>query len=109
MYLLWCSLIPEFFRYLPTLFLNKSVHSTFQCIYSFQLVTLFLIPNEQALVPGINTLLEDLFCTGMSGDVSKVSPTEAAAENDERKDTYCTMTNRENQIDISTEMFVCPI
>jgi len=39
----------------------------------------------------------------MSGDASKeVSPTGVAAENVERGDTYCTITNDENQI-------VCPI
>jgi hypothetical protein len=44
----------------------------------------------------------------MSGHVlSKVPPTEIATENLEPQDTH--YTNDENQIDSSTEMFVCPI
>ena len=61
---------------------------------------------EQALVPGIST--EDFICTRMSGDVSKVSPTEIEAENAvESQDMHCT--NDENQIDTtcSTKMCVC--
>ncbi len=55
--------------------------------------------------------MEAFFCTRISGDVSnEVSPTEVATENVEREDTYCTMTNDENQIDTTiTDLFVCPI
>jgi hypothetical protein len=65
---------------------------------------------EEGLGSEISTLLEDLFCTRMSEDASKVPPTEIAAENLEPQDTIdFTNEDDENQMDTSTELFVCPI
>ena len=45
---------------------------------------------EQALVPGVNTLLHNLFCSRTSEEGSKVPPTENAAGNVERSATTTT-------------------
>jgi hypothetical protein len=62
---------------------------------------------EQALVPGISTLLQDLFCSRTSEEGSKVPPTENAAENIEQSTATTTspIANEEND---RSEMFVCP-
>jgi len=65
--------------------------------------------KEKALIPGINTLLEDLFCTRMSEEVSRVPPTAVAAENVEPEATIPAETNNDIDFETSTEMFVCPI
>ena len=61
---------------------------------------------EQALVPGINTLLQDFFCSRTSEEGSKVPPTENAAENVERSRATTTSPTATEENDRS-EMFVC--
>ena len=64
--------------------------------------------KEQAVVPGVNMLLEDLFCTRTSGDESKMPPTEVEAENILQEEF-----NNDEDDGIgeasTAEMFVCPI